>query len=239
MLRQKSFLTTVLVGWAALFDPRSASAFSPTYSLSRSKTALAYSEDGQQDSSAFEGGLKILNERLQQLRLEVLEKEVGRPPNARLAACDFVRELLRCILDNEDPLPDSGFRVLLRTSTDEWKNAIYHSVGAPPNASEDAVASALGEAIGRPDNQYALLVGEAEEYFPTFPFEPLDYYDGTAWVECQLRDKKNDSLLVSTGWQLQRNKDGAWMVAGIDWQDFRDKFRPGVGREEWMRSICN
>uniref|UniRef100_A0A7S3LF56 Uncharacterized protein n=1 Tax=Amphora coffeiformis TaxID=265554 RepID=A0A7S3LF56_9STRA len=237
MPRQKSFLTIVLVGWAAVLDPQSVLAFSPATSLARLKTALAYSEDGQQDS-AFDGSMKILNERLQQLRLEVLEKEVERPPNARLSACDFVKELLRCILENEDPLPESGFRVLLRTATDEWRDAIYHSVGAPPNASEDVVASALGEAIGRPDNQYALLVGEAEEYFPTFPFEPLDYFDGTAWVECRLRDKKDDSLLVSTGWQLQRNSEGAWMVAGMDWQDFREKFRPGVGRQEWMR-VCD
>lgn len=238
MLRRKSFLTTVLVGWVTVLDLSTcSSAFTQGHSISRPQTSLAYNEDGQQDSSAFEGDLQILNERIQRLRLDVLEKEVERPPNARLSACDFVKELLRCVLDNADPLPESGFRVLLRTATDEWKDAIYHAVGAPPNASEDMVASALGEAIGRPDNQYALLVGEAEEYFSTFPNEPLDYYDGTAWVECRLRDKRDDSLLVCTGWQLQRNKDGAWMVAGIDWQDFRDKFRPGVGREEWMR-IC-
>ena len=220
-----------------MLGPQSVLAFSPSPSLTRFTTALTYSEDDQHDS-AFDGSLKILNERLQRLRLDVLEKEVERPPNARLSACDFVKELLQCILENDDPLPESGFRVLLRTATDEWRDAIYHSVGAPPNANEDVVASALGEAIGRPENQYTLLVGEAEEYFPTFPFEPLDYFDGTAWVECQLRDKKDDKLLVSTGWQLQRNDEGAWMVAGIDWQDFREKFRPGVGREEWMR-VCH
>ena len=30
----------------------------------------------------------------------------------------------------------------------------------------------------------------------------LDFYDGTCWVECALRDKKDNSLLVMTGWQL-------------------------------------
>ena len=33
------------------------------------------------------------------------------------------------------------------------------------------------------------------------------------------------------------NTDDCWLLDGIDWQDFRDEFRPGLGREEWER-IC-
>ena len=35
----------------------------------------------------------------------------------------------------------------------------------------------------------------------------------------------------------RREDDGAWLIDGIDWQDFRDDYRPGIGREEWER-IC-
>ena len=218
-------------------------------SHARYVTRLAYSdkENQENDSCLFDdASWEVLNQRLGKLRLDVLEKEVSRPPNAQLSACDFVQELLDGILHNEDPLPESGFRLLLRTATDEWKQALYQSVAAPPNAPEDVVASALGQAMARPGNQYALLVDDEPThgkdkdhpaYIATFPFEPLDYFDGTAWVECRLRDPTDGTLLVSTGWTLQRNEQGAWLVAGLDWQDFRDGFRPGVGRQEWMR-IC-
>ena len=217
------------------------------------RTTLFYSNDGNDNdnnnANTDEQDWQLLNQRLQQMRLEVMEQELARPPHANLSATDFVQQLLACIWQHEDPTPEAGFRLLLRTATAEWKAALYSAVGAPLTANEDVVASALGQAMGRPDNQYAILVGVSDsntnddeqtvqEYIPTFPAEPLDYYDGTAWVECRLRDKRDNSLLVSTGWQLRRREDGAWMVAGIDWQDFRDKFRPGIGREEWMR-ICN
>jgi len=58
-------------------------------------------------------------------------------------------------------------------------------------------------------------------------------------LECQLRNVHDNSLLVATGWQLKRSRrlDGAWLIDRIDWQDFRDLYRPGVGREEWLRSV--
>lgn len=238
MLAHSAFSTIL---WAVV-AAREATAFLPISSTyprcttrpAKNSGALKYSNNANEDVG---GEWNVLNERLQILRLDMLEKELQRPPNPRLSACDFVQDLLQCILDNEDPLPDAGFRLLLRTATDEWKGQLFKSVGAPAGASEEVVASALGEAIGRPDNQFALLVGEAEEYVPTFPFEPLDYFDGTAWVECRLRDKQDDSLLVSTGWELRRNQDKAWVVNGIVWHDFRDQYRPGVGQEEWMR-VC-
>lgn len=256
MPRQNAFSIRIIVWgcfWAACFVGKETDAFQARLSRNPTKlstTNLFYSNDnsqgGNNNDSPLDAEWNILNGRLQLLRLEVLEKELQRPPQARLSACDFVKELLQCILDNEDPLPDSGFRLLLRTATDEWKRELYKSVGAPLDASEDVVASALGEAIGRPHNQYALLVGDAydhnneahEEYIPTFPSEPLDYFDGTAWVECRLRSKRDNSLLVSTGWELQRNRDGAWMVNNLCWHDFRDRYRPGVGQEEWMR-VCD
>ena len=90
----------------------------------------------------------------------------------------------------------------------------------------------------RTDTQFGILVGMAEETIVDFPFDTLDYYDGTAWLECRLRDEKSDTLFVVLGWSFkQRECDGAWLINGIDWQDFRETFRPGIGREEWER-IC-
>lgn len=127
--------------------------------------------------------------------------------------------------------------MLLRASSKDWRNKIFAAVGAPETAGEEDVAAALGDAIGRPNNQYNILVAEAEDYVPVFPSEAVDYSDGTCWIECELRGKVDDQLLAKTGWQLEKNEDGAWVVARIDWQDFRDEYRPGVGREEWISVV--
>ena len=64
---------------------------------------------------------------------------------------------------------------------------------------------------------------KAEDYYTIeFPYDTLDYYDGTAWLECRLRNKETDTLLVVLGWSMQKREDGAWLVDGIDWQDFRE-----------------
>lgn len=80
------------------------------------------------------------------------------------------------------------------------------------------------------------------------------------WIESRLRSPNDDQLLAVVGWSLQRrqipqeeqgynnssnhfdssntnNYVSCWLLDGIDWQDFRDEFRPGIGREEWER-IC-
>lgn len=179
-----------------------------------------------------------LQQRLTQMRIKLMEAEIRMLPDPKLSPKAFVLELLESLENNGDPLPDAGFRSLIRASTLPWKRRMYHSVAAPASASLDHVASALGEAMARSDNQFAILVGEGEEYRITFPTDTVDYGDGTSWVECRLRGRDSDKLLVIMGWQLvQRDDDGAWLVDSIDWQDFRDKFRPGIGREEWMR-IC-
>lgn len=204
----------------------------------RSFSTLLFSEKqgGQENENLDSKDMQFLHERIKEMRVEIWEEELKRPPNPDLNAQQFVSSLLKC-LQNE-LFPDSGYLELLRSSTDEWKSALYKSVGAPSSADEVAVASALGEAMGRPNNQFAILVGEGEQFVPTFPTDPLDYADGTCWIECRLRAISDNSLLAATGWQLkQREVDGAWLVDGIDWQDFREEFRPGIGREEWMR-IC-
>jgi len=194
---------------------------------------------GDNDGEIGADDLRLLNDRLQIWRIKLLEEEISRPPNPDLSPVMFVVALLDGLWKNSDPLPDFGFRQLIRSSTPTWKASLYRSVGAPLSTDVDLVASALGEAMGRPNNQYAILLGDGGRgYAYDFPSDALDYVDGTCWIECRLRDPEDNKLLCATGWQLaQRSCDGAWLVDGIDWQDFRDEFRPGIGREEWMR-IC-
>eukprot|EP00521_Asterionellopsis_glacialis_P011424 CAMPEP_0195301926 /NCGR_PEP_ID=MMETSP0707-20130614/30217_1 /TAXON_ID=33640 /ORGANISM="Asterionellopsis glacialis, Strain CCMP134" /LENGTH=157 /DNA_ID=CAMNT_0040365037 /DNA_START=25 /DNA_END=498 /DNA_ORIENTATION=- len=112
-------------------------------------------------------------------------------------------------------------------------------------------AIALGNALERPNNQFGILVGASEDggidarakpsYTLMFPTDPIiDEEDETCWLECRLysseEDDYNDELLVVMGWSLCWI-DNSWHVDNLDWQDFRDKYRPGIGREEWER-IC-
>jgi hypothetical protein len=208
-------------------------------------TRLRYSSSSEGGGKDFfdRGAQKELAQRIQSVQREVLEEEWRRPPNANCSPEDLVTEILTALWESDDPLPDSGFLLLLRTATKQWRKQILKSIGAPTTGEVDwqLISSALGAAIARPQNQFGLLVagdeGEQEEmpYWLNFPFEPLDYDDGTAWLECQMRDKQTNELLVTTGWSLKRREDGPWLVDSITWHDLRDEFRPGVGQREWMR----
>ena len=188
--------------------------------------------------------LDVLQERIGQLRLKIMEEDVRRPPNSNLNPRQFVEAVLEGLFYNEDPRPDAGFMLFLRCSTEQWASKVLRSIGAPQTANLDTVASALGAAIARPHNQFAILVGDnldENDYDPEernfnvhFPGETLDFLDGTAWINVEFRDKKDNSLLVLMGWQLCQRDDGAWLIDQIDWQDYRDEYRPGIGREEWM-----
>lgn len=180
--------------------------------------------------------------RLHDVQSHKLKKKFVLPPNPFLEPVGFVKEILSAL--RYSPSSNEGFRILMRSSTEEFHKTLYKAVSAPLETSEDKVASALLRAVSSSNNQFGILVGyesvrcDLEDFESIFPMDPLDYGDGTCWVECQLRNKGNENkLLVATGWSLQkRSSDGAWLINSIDWQDFRDKFRPGIGREEWDRS---
>jgi len=92
--------------------------------------------------------------------------------------------------------------------------------------------------MSKPDNQFAILLGKAEDYVTVFPSDPVEYGDGTSWVEVRLRDAKDDELLVTMGVQLQqRESEGQWLVSKLDWQGFRDQFYPGLSGREWLRAF--
>lgn len=227
----------------------------PSHAATSSRTAqsstteLFYNSDNSGNNND-EFDLNTLEERIGTLRLQIMEDDLLRPPNANLKPKDFVKALLEGIFYNEDPRPDAGFMLLLRCSTDQWASKVLDSIGAPPDANLETVAAALGTAIARPHNQYAILVGGDEEgletsnyvdettgernFYVTFPGDTLDFLDGTAWVNVEFRSKTDNSLLVLTGWQLSQRTDGAWLVDQIEWQDYREEYWPGIGREEWM-----
>mmetsp|Transcript_48332 Transcript_48332/g.54786 ORF Transcript_48332/g.54786 Transcript_48332/m.54786 type:complete len:302 (-) Transcript_48332:494-1399(-) len=86
--------------------------------------------------------------------------------------------------------------------------------------------------------------------FPADPVQFQEYDDEKnetidfCWIESRLRSPKDDNLLAVVGWSLTKTSSSIdsdlnsfWLLDGIDWQDFRDDFRPGIGREEWER-IC-
>lgn len=123
---------------------------------------------------------------------------------------------------------------------------------------------ALQNAMSRSNNQFQILTMD-NAYRLYFPGDVVDYSDGKCWLEVQLRDVKTDKLMVIMGWSLiRKNQDvidhtnmqecrkkeeksppitvqtqpcSSWLIDSLDWQDFRDEFRPGIGREEWER-IC-
>lgn len=203
----------------------------------------------------------LLNSRLQKLRTEILEKEVQDPPNADLSPKELIIQILNILKDYDNPTPEHGFRVFLRTCSPRFQDMIRKSIGADVrrrnnhkkskqsnNNNEDIIASALGSALTRPNNQFGLLF--EEDYELLFPSDIVDYYDGTCWVESRLVSSTNGSLLAVIGWELERvssskdknnnyedDENAFWLISNLDWQDFRDNYRPGIGREEWSR-IC-
>eukprot|EP00529_Nitzschia_sp_RCC80_P027147 CAMPEP_0113467684 /NCGR_PEP_ID=MMETSP0014_2-20120614/14948_1 /TAXON_ID=2857 /ORGANISM="Nitzschia sp." /LENGTH=275 /DNA_ID=CAMNT_0000360013 /DNA_START=254 /DNA_END=1081 /DNA_ORIENTATION=- /assembly_acc=CAM_ASM_000159 len=199
-------------------------------SSSNKRLDLSFFEEDEQE---------MLDELLMEVRRKVYEMELSRPPtNTDLTPTETVRTILEGLMHQDDPLPDSGFRLLLHTATTRWKSQLLNAVGASPTSDPEIVASALGSSIGRPHNKYAILISppsstsspsssspSSPEYVLKFTDYPLEFDDGTCWVECMLLDPATGELLVMTGWDLrQRQHDGAWLVDSICWQDFREEF---------------
>jgi len=211
--------------------------------------SLIYYTPGQMDyarkphtnGAEVDANMSVLRDRIGIMLVgETLENQIRRPPRKDLGPVEFVQEILSALIEPDDPLPDSGLGVLFHASTRRWRALLRRSVGAPADADSGTIGRSLNHAISRDRNQFGILVGadDAEEYVAAFPGEVVDFHDGFCFVECHLRDAKDDSLLVAMGWQLKRRKlDGSWLIDRIDWQDFRNLYRPGIGREEWLRSV--
>jgi hypothetical protein len=153
----------------------------------------------------------------------------------------FVEDLLSTLsaasIDSEG---SSKGQCLLDASSESWRRAIYQAIGAPPDVKNtQGVAKALQDAMARPNNQFAILMGSdgAEPFVATFPSDVVDYRDdGTAWLECRLRHSATDELLVTIGVQLISEQE-QWKILTLDWQDFRPQFYSGLSGREWLRSF--
>lgn len=166
---------------------------------------------------------------------DVLEQEMESPANnPNLTPVEFVSKILKCLLQPDDPLPNSGYRVLLRSSSPKWKREIQKALGVPSKYSfyenavnEEILASALGSALMRPNNQFGILVNNDDDYTLQI-VNILDYQDGTCWVDSRLVSSSTleNKLLVIIGWQLIKppNTD-TWTIDSIEWQDFRAKWQ--------------
>lgn len=138
----------------------------------------------------------------------------------------------------KDLLTELSGQKLLASSSASWRDAIFKAVGAPDTAKEGIVAKAIQDAMSKPDNQFAILMGHGEPFVATFPSDVVDYDDnGTAWVECRLLHAESDALLVTMGISLEHAADGVWLISSLDWQDFRDQFYPGLSGREWLRAF--
>ena len=189
----------------------------------------------------------ILKERIVKVWRDVLEQEMESPANnPNLSPVEFVSKILECLLQPDDPLPNSGYRVLLRSSSPKWKREIQKALGVPSKYSdenivnEEILASALGSALMRPNNQFGILVNNDDDYQLQIG-NILDYQDGTCWVGSRLVSSSTTlehKVLVIIGWQLVKPPHmDTWTIESIEWQDFRDAYRPGIGREEWSQII--
>eukprot|EP00587_Corethron_hystrix_P009801 CAMPEP_0113304820 /NCGR_PEP_ID=MMETSP0010_2-20120614/4677_1 /TAXON_ID=216773 ORGANISM="Corethron hystrix, Strain 308" /NCGR_SAMPLE_ID=MMETSP0010_2 /ASSEMBLY_ACC=CAM_ASM_000155 /LENGTH=219 /DNA_ID=CAMNT_0000159081 /DNA_START=96 /DNA_END=755 /DNA_ORIENTATION=- /assembly_acc=CAM_ASM_000155 len=154
-----------------------------------------------------------LSRRIQRVRLDLLERQLCRPPNPSLSATDTVREILDGLRDPDAVFPDGGFRSLLRCSTPKFKSHVYVALGAPVGSEEERVVAALRKAMSRPrNNQWGILIGgdvgdrsssgrrgqevavargaaaavgkQEEEYYVQFTHEPVDYLEeGSCWLD--------------------------------------------------------
>ena len=183
----------------------------------------------QQQKPRHEGGTTVdacmqqLQSRIDEMMAETLwEAQSKGPPNPELGPVEFVQAVLDALDHPDDPLPDSGFRTLIRSSSKKWREQTRRSIGAPPEASEDAIARGLSHAMGRPGSPFALMTDAASDggccVHVAFPSDVLDFEDGTAWIECVFYRCVgiNETPMLATKWSLvQRESDGAWLIDGI------------------------
>ena len=151
---------------------------------------------------------------------------------------DGVLDNLKQLLEHLSDGPDGGQK-LYAASSPSWQAAIQAAVGAPDTADAKLVADALQQAMARPHNQFAILMGgddAAQDFQAVFPTEPVVNDNQSLWVECQLRDTATDKLLVDMGLNLILNQ-GEWKIDDLQWQDFRDAFYPGLSGREWLRAF--
>ena len=198
-------------------------------------------------------------QRRKQARSRAIENErLRRPPyNPELVdPQQVISSLLEGLQNNHDPAPYFGMEQLWLASTLNWRRTLLRSMGMDASSilsvvSLPALAKSLTSVMARPNQQFEVLF---QEYALEFPMDALELEPGNCWVEARVRDPVTHELWAVLGWTLVQQiphenesedditakisvSDKTWNIESLEWQDFRDDYRPGIGRDEWER-IC-
>ena len=156
----------------------------------------------------------------------------GPRPAVQLDPRDVIYLVTGALQHNGRPLPHSGTACLLRFSRPGFRLA--GAPATPPTPEQLTNFFKL--------TQYSLLL--EPEAVAELPSDLLQLTEEEAWQEMELfsgPDQPNPDAKL--GWTLRReprNSGGSasyWLIHEITWHDFRPRFHPGIGQEEWPR-IC-
>jgi hypothetical protein len=155
----------------------------------------------------------------------------GPTPAKQLDPWDVITLVLGALQRNNFPHPHAGSACLLRFSTDDCRLA-----GAPASRpAPDQLTNFLSV------TQYHLLLDEAATF--DFPSDCLQLDEEHAFQDMALFSSHDQAAVdAKLGWSLRREPEAdgrraCWLVSDLTWHDFRPRFRPGIGQEEWPR-IC-
>jgi len=157
----------------------------------------------------------------------------GAQPAPHLEPRDVIVILVCALQRNNHPRPHAGSACLLRFSTEMFRLA-----GSPATQNRPA-PDQLTNFLSI--TQYHLLLDRETTH--EFPSDCLQLDDEEAFQDIALFSSKDQRVVdAKLGWTLRRQPgaDGAsscWLVSDLTWHDFRPRFRPGIGQEEWPR-IC-
>ena len=218
-----------------------AHSFVVTHRLSRTRHSSHDSALQQRSRDTVDGDLPQLQERLQQMRVGVLESELNSPPNPNLPPNQFVGQILEGLL--ELVRSPTGFR--LSSTAAGFYSRVAHAHSSLGRCARQCSRRNGGVGAGNSDCQTKQSVWDScgsrrcRGYI-------MSRSRRMCWTLKMARAGWNVGcvarLTINCWWPWDGScdsdpSDGSWLVDGIDWQDFRDRYRPGIGREEWMR-IC-
>lgn len=155
----------------------------------------------------------------------------GPQPARQLDPRDVLVLLIGALQRNNHPQPHSGSACLLRFSTDDFR-----LVGSPARRPSPAQLTNFMSMT-----QYHLLLDPDASF--DFPSDCLQLDEEEAFQDMNLYTTDDQETVdAKLGWTLRREvgaegKAACWLVSDLTWHDFRPRFRPGIGQEEWPR-IC-
>ena len=153
----------------------------------------------------------------------------GPDPDPALTPSEVIALTLFALRHNDEPEPHTGAATLRRFSTPDFVLAGMPTAPWAPQA--------LSALLTSPASQYNLLL---QDYELSLPSDTVFADERHCFQEVQIDALGGGPMLAKLGWELERSEApeqrGCWLTCSVAWQDFRDGFRPGIGREEWTRA---